>query len=282
MFLGCACSRGGGGDAGRLHSPGAVHQGAVPHSADGRLPHQPGSHQDANQSNWTHRQGITAAAAARHHPRTPAGLSPKQKCRFEWDVIVFVLQAENWSNLQNCEIKTHISENWINRVFSFKCVAGVLSLNNTDKAETSVSVPQRLIWTMFIFGQWELFALFVPGNVCVYSALLATPPTFLLTSCGLVYVCVYAPLIPDAPRSLRRAMTTQRAAFARPVCSVWWLSTLWLVRSSNPTWHSLREARYWPSPASLSICMSSQRKHLNRRWALSSSHVVISQLALKL
>lgn len=73
--------------------------------------------------------------------------------------------------------------------------------------------------------------------------------------------------------SLRRAMTTQRAAFARPACSVWWLSTLWLARISNPTWHSSRAARY-------RLCQAFAFSHtcfFHRRRALSSSHVVISE-----
>lgn len=40
-----------------------------------------------------------------------------------------------------------------------------------------------LIWTVGIF------ALFVPGNVCVYSALCTTPPTFPLTPAVCVCAC---------------------------------------------------------------------------------------------
>jgi len=80
VFLGGACGRRGGLHPGRLHPPGAVHQGAVSHCADGRLPHQPGGHQDANQSHWTPRQGLLTAAAAWHHPGTPTGLGSKE-CR---------------------------------------------------------------------------------------------------------------------------------------------------------------------------------------------------------
>ena len=89
-FSGGACSRGGGVHPGRLHPPRAVHQGAVPHRADSRLPHQPGRHQDANQSHRTHRQGFLTAAAARHHPRTPAGLRrQRQKLFFKIQIYTF-------------------------------------------------------------------------------------------------------------------------------------------------------------------------------------------------
>lgn len=53
---------------------------------------------------------------------------------------------------------------------------------------------------MCIFGQLELFALFVPGNVCVYSALSATPPTFPLTPgvcvCACTLVCSRCLMLP--------------------------------------------------------------------------------------
>lgn len=74
-FEGGAGGRGGGLHAGGLHPPRAVHQGALPHRADRRLPHQPGRHQNADEGHRTHHQRAAAPAAARHHTRTPAGFS---------------------------------------------------------------------------------------------------------------------------------------------------------------------------------------------------------------
>lgn len=73
VAAGGASGGGGGLHAGGLHPPGAVHQGPVSHRADGRLPHQPGCHQDADEGHRAHRQGTADPAAVWHHTGSPAG-----------------------------------------------------------------------------------------------------------------------------------------------------------------------------------------------------------------
>lgn len=128
---------------------------------------------------------------------------------------------------------------------------------------------------MFIFGHWGIICLICPWKclrvlctVCGSSHVPADPSCV----CTCVHVCVRA--VPDAASSPRRAMTTQRAAFARPACSVSWLSTPWLARISNPTWHSSRAARYGGRPV---YAFTHTHTHTDRRTVLSYSHVVISQ-----
>lgn len=76
LFPLCPGGAGSGGGClhpGRLHPPRTVYQGAVSHRPDGWLPHQPGFHQDADQGDRTHHQGVPPPAAAWHHTRTTAG-----------------------------------------------------------------------------------------------------------------------------------------------------------------------------------------------------------------
>lgn len=54
--------RGGCVHTGQFHPPGAMHQSALPHHPDSRLPHQPRRHQDADQSRREDCQGVLAAA----------------------------------------------------------------------------------------------------------------------------------------------------------------------------------------------------------------------------